>query len=188
MRKARVVSFCLLVALLALPAWATTSVERTEADMVKEASIIITGHCTNLQSQWVGRTLVTLATIQVSEALKGNAGSTVTVALPGGVDSNRRIPVAMNFPAAPVILQKENVLLFLTPQQLVAGSYSVVGFSQGKFTVAEDVQGKKIASQDLSSLNLQGRNGAPRHGAAKTIQIDELRQRIRAAQSGNTQR
>jgi hypothetical protein len=171
-----------LVVILAVPAlWATTAVERTESDMIQESSLIVTGHCTHLQSQWVGRTLVTLATIQVSEVLKGSAGSQVTVALPGGVDSNRRFPVAMSYPAAPVILQQESVLLFLTPQDLVANSYSIVGFSQGKFSLAETPQGKKMATQDLAGLSLQARGGSFHQGSAKTIQIDDLRQRIRQA-------
>ncbi|HTG31978.1 MAG TPA: hypothetical protein VLB76_03530 [Thermoanaerobaculia bacterium] len=178
----------LLVATLAVPAlWATTAVERTENEMVQEAAIIVTGHCTHLQSQWVGRTLVTLATIQVSEVLKGDAGSQVTVVLPGGVDSNRRIPVAMSYPAAPEIFQQENVLLFLTPEDLVAGGYSVVGFSQGKFSLAVD-DGKKVATQDLSGLNLQGHNGSLRRGQGKAIQLDELRARIRQAPAAGRER
>jgi hypothetical protein len=170
----------LLVAGTVIPAaWGTTAVERTEGDMVQEAALIVTGHCTHLQSQWVGRTLVTLATIQVTEPLKGNPGATVTVALPGGVDSHRKFPVAMTYPAAPEIFQQEDVLLFLVPEDLVANSYSVVGFSQGKLTLAENAQGKKVATQDLSALNLQGRTGSIRRGTAKTILLDELRQRIR---------
>jgi len=179
MKKARVVVLCLLTVLAALPAaWATTAVERTESDMIQEASIIVTGRCTGLQSQWVDRTLVTLATIEVSEVLKGNAGSKVTVVLPGGVDSSRRIPVAMSYPAAPAIYQQEKVLLFLTSEDLVAGGYSIVGFSQGKFTLVDGPQGKR-ATQDLSALNLQGHGGSVRRGNAKTIPLDELRARIR---------
>jgi hypothetical protein len=170
----------LLVAILTVPAaQATTAVERSEADMVQEATLIVAGQCTHLQSQWAGHTLVTLATIQVSEVLKGSAGSTVTVALPGGVDVNRRIPVAMSYPAAPVILQQQQVLLFLTPQELVAGSYSIVGFSQGMFSLVQDAQGKSLATQSLNGLKLQGTNGQPRQSSGKTIQLDELRQRIR---------
>jgi len=179
----------LLVATLAVPAlWATTAVERTENDMVQEAAVIVTGHCTHLQSQWVGRTLVTLATIQVSEALKGDAGSQVTVVLPGGVDSNRRIPVAMSYPAAPEIFQQENVLLFLTSEDLVAGGYSIVGFSQGKFSLAENAQGKKVATQDLNGLSLQGRSGSLRRSQGKTIQLDELRARIRQTPAAGRER
>src|SRR3954453_340048 len=179
-RRTALVVLSLAVALAAIPAaWGTTAVERTESDMGQESALIVTGHCTGLQSQWVGRTLVTLATIQVSEVLKGSAGSTVTVVLPGGVDSNRRIPVAMTYPAAPEIFQKENVLLFLTAEDLVANGYSIVGFSQGKFTLVDSPQGKKMATQDLSALNLQGRSGSYSRGTAKTLQLDELRQRIR---------
>jgi hypothetical protein len=178
-----------LVAVLAVStAWATTAVERTEGDMIQESAVIVAGRCTHLQSQWVGKTLVTLATIQVSEALKGSAGRQVTVVLPGGVDSNRRIPVAMSYPAAPAIFQQEDVLLFLTPQDLVAGGYSVVGFSQGKFTLAENAQGKRVATQDLSGLHLQGRDGSLRRGAGKTIQLDELRARIRQAPAAERER
>jgi hypothetical protein len=179
MKKARIAVLGLLIVLAALPtAWATTAVERTESDLIQEASVIVTGRCTGLQSQWVDRTLVTLATIEVSEVLKGSAGSTVTVVLPGGVDSNRRIPVAMSYPAAPEIFQQEKVLLFLSSEGLVAGGYSIVGFSQGKFTLVDGPQGKR-ATQDLSALNLQGGNGSVRRGTAKTIQLDELRARVR---------
>src|SRR5436305_9706238 len=67
----------LLVAAMVVPAvGATTAVERTESDMVQESALIVTGHLTHLRSRWVGRTLVTLATIQVSEAPKGAPGTT----------------------------------------------------------------------------------------------------------------
>ena len=179
----------LLVAILAVPAlWATTAVERTENDMIQEAALIVTGHCTHLQSQWVGKTLVTLATIQVSEVLKGDAGSQVTVVLPGGVDSNRRIPIAMSYPAAPEIFQQENVLLFLTPEDLVAGGYSIVGFSQGKFSLVGTPRGRRWPRRILSGLKLQGRNGSLRRGQGKTIQLDELRARIRQTPAAERER
>jgi hypothetical protein len=56
----------LLAVVLAVPAWATTAVERSEADMIKESAMIVTGRCIHLQSQWAGKVLVTLATIEVS--------------------------------------------------------------------------------------------------------------------------
>jgi len=186
---ARAAVLSLLAAAVALPAaWGTTAVERTESDMIQESALIVTGHCTQLQSQWVGRTLVTLATVQVTEALKGSPGSTVTVVLPGGVDSNRKIPVAMSYPAAPQIYHQENVLLFLVPEDLVANGYAIAGFSQGKFTLAEGPQGKQVATQNLSALNLLGRSGSLQRGTAKTIQIDELRQRIRQTPDAGRER
>jgi hypothetical protein len=161
------------------PAWATTAVERTETDLIEEASIIVTGQCTHLQSQWIDRSLVTIATISVSEVLKGQAGPEVTVVLPGGIDASGRIPVALVYPAAPQIFPQEDVLLFLTPQGLVAQGYAVVGFSQGKLSLGLNTQGQKVASQDLSQLNLQGRTGAVTRGRAKTLLLADLRQKIR---------
>ena len=180
MRHSTKAALCLLVAALAVPAaWATTAVELTVTDMIQEAEIIVTGHCTQLQSQWVDGDLVTLATIQVSEVLKGQAGAQVTVVLPGGVDANRPVPVAMSFPGAPEILQQEDVLLFLAAEGRIANGLSIVGWSQGKFSLVDSPEGgQKIATQDLGALNLQSRTGALRRGAVKTFALAQLRQKI----------
>lgn len=179
MRRAGMIALALLAALAASPLRATTALERSTNDMIQEAQLILTGRCTHVESRWVGRDLVTLATIAVSESLKGQAGSEVTVVIPGGVDSKRPIPIAMTFPAAPTIQLKEDVLLFLTPEEQVAGGFAIVGFSQGKLTVAQDPAGKTLASQNLSGLRLMSRKGALSPGMAKTISIPELRQQIR---------
>jgi hypothetical protein len=180
MRQSTKAALCLLVAALAAPAaWGTLAVELTEADMIQEAEVIVAGHCTQVQSQWVDRDLVTLATIQVSEVLKGQAGSQVTVVLPGGVDANRPVPIAMSFPGAPEISQQEDVVLFLTSEGRVADGYSIVGWSQGKFSLIDDPQsGQKMATQDLGALNLQARNGALRRGSVKTFPLAQLRQKV----------
>jgi hypothetical protein len=170
---------CVLVAVMAMPAWATTAVERTEGDLIREASVIVTGRCVSLQPTWIDRDLVTLATIEVTETLKGNPVSQVTVVLPGGIDTNRPVPVAMTFPAAPEIFMAENVLLFLTAEDRVVNGFAVAGFSQGKFTVVEDAQGKSVATQNLSSLNLQGRKGGITRGTTKAISLDALRHKIK---------
>jgi hypothetical protein len=155
---------------------ATTAVERTETDLINEAAVIVTGRCTHLQSQWLENDLVTLATITVSEVLKGQPGSEVTVVLPGGIDSNRPVPIAMSYPAAPEIYQQENVLLFLVPEDRVASGYAIAGWSQGKFSLTPD---KMQATQDLSGLNLAGRDGRVSRGGGKTLQLDRLRAKIR---------
>lgn len=185
-RVARAVLGLLVAATALMPAWATTAVERTDTDLIQEAAIIVTGHCTRLQSQWLDRTLVTIATISVTEVLKGQAGSEVTVVLPGGIDSHRRVPVAMSYPGAPEIRQQENVLLFLRPESRVPHGYAIVGFSQGKLTVADNGLGQPVASQNLSALNLQGRTGAVSHGRSKTVLLSELRQKIQQTPAGSS--
>lgn len=178
MRHAARAALCLLVAALTVPAgWATTAVELTDAEMIQAAEVVVTGRCVGLQSQWVERDLVTIATISVSEVLKGQAGSQVTVVLPGGIDANRPVPVAMTFPAAPTLQTQEDVLLFLAAEGRVADGWAIIGFSQGKFTVVE-ADGQKVATQDLGALNLQGRHGGLRRGAVKTFPLAQLRAKI----------
>lgn len=184
---ARAVPGLLAAALALTPAWATTVVERTETDLIEEASIIVTGQCTHLQSQWIDRNLVTIATIYVSEVLKGQAGPVVTVVLPGGIDANRRVPVAMTVSGAPQISVQEEVLLFLMPEARVANGFAIAGFSQGKYTLATEAKGQTVASQNLSDLNLQSRSGAVTQGRAKTLLLGDLRQKIQETLSAGRQ-
>jgi hypothetical protein len=178
MRKAARAALCLLIATL-VPAglWATTAVEMSTDDLAQAASLIVSGRVTNVQSTWVNRDLVTLATISVSEVLKGQAGSEITVVIPGGVDMNRPIPIAVSVPAAPQFTDNESTLLFLVDEDQVQDSYAVAGFSQGKFTL-EEVAADKMARQDTSDLNLQRPSGLIVRGGAKAVPYEQLKKQI----------
>jgi hypothetical protein len=127
---------------------------------------------------WVDRTLITLATVSVSESLKGNETSSLVVALPGGVDANRKFPVAMTYPGAPQLRPGENVFLFLTAADEVPGSYTVAGFSQGKFSIITDEDGEQVVSRDLTKLSLQGNNGV-RRGQANLVPLANLKAQVK---------
>ncbi len=181
MRKAVRAALCLLVvSCIPMGAWATTAVEMSTLDMAQEASLIVSGHVTNVQSQWVGRDLVTLTTIAVSEVLKGQAGSEITVVVPGGVDTNRPIPIAMSVPAAPQFQDNEDTLVFLINEDELPNTFAIVGFSQGKFTLVDTPEGK-AASQDTSGLNLAGGAGRITHGGSRTIPYGQLKKQIEGA-------
>ena len=178
-RTARAMAaLCLLLALAVPVLEATTAIEMGPDDMTREAEVIVAGRCTDLRSTRIDRDLVTLATISVSEVLKGEAGSEITVVLPGGADSNRKFPVAMTYPAAPELMLQENALLFLTAEGRVADGYSIVGFSQGKFTIAADPAGKLVASQNLSDLKLRSRQGTTRRGNSQAVPYAQIRQQV----------
>jgi hypothetical protein len=125
---------------------ATTLVKMSTEQMTARASDIVLGVCTDARSVWVGRTLVTLATIAVSESLKGAAQSELTVVLPGGVDAARAVPIAVTYPGAPVIVPRDDVMLFLERGAPVENGLRVVGFSQGKFSIVRDAFGRRFAS------------------------------------------
>ena len=147
-------------------------------DMVAQSDVIAIGNCVETKSVWVDRTLVTLATVSVTENLKGSESSNITVALPGGVDVNRKIPVAMTYPGAPQLTPGENVFLFLTASDEVPGGYTVAGFSQGKFSIVTDDEGEQMVSRDLRQTSLKSDNGIHR-GSSNTIPLSKLKDEVR---------
>lgn len=163
MKRIFYVTGCLLIVAAASLVWKSqaetpqisdqTTLSKEEQkikEMALQSDLIVTGHSVDTESRWIedGRVLVTLATISVGEVVKGEADSTVTVVIPGGTDTNRRIPVAMTYPGAPSISQQEEVFLFLTSTDAVAGSYAVTGFSDGKYSIVEDEAGNKLVSRE----------------------------------------
>jgi hypothetical protein len=194
MKKITLVSCLLIViALLVSTRWATAvdappqdtlpiadtslAVALSVQDMVNQSDVIAIGNCVETRTVWVDRSLVTLATVSVSENLKGTESS-ITVALPGGVDANRKIPVAMTYPGAPQMQPGENVFLFLTATGEVPGSYTVAGFSQGKFSIVTDEDGQQVVSRDLQQTSLKSDNGV-RRGQNSTIPLDTLKNEVR---------
>jgi len=194
MKKITLVSCLLIViALLVSTRWATAvdappqdtlpiadtslAVALSVQDMVNQSDVIAIGNCVETRTVWVDRSLVTLATVSISENLKGTESS-ITVALPGGVDANRKIPVAMTYPGAPQMTPGENVFLFLTATGEVPGSYTVAGFSQGKFSIVTDEDGQQVVSRNLQQTSLKSNNGISR-GQNSAIPLDTLKNEVR---------
>lgn len=179
MKKRFVVVVCLVVLALAVPGlWATTLAKMSNADLTNKAQLIVMGQCLKLQSSWVGRDLVTLVTVSVSEVMKGSERSTVTVVLPGGADADRRVPIAVTYPGAPRIMPDETVFLFLSSESRVADGFAIVGFSQGKFSIVEDADGHKMVSRDLTGVSLQAGTGLS-SGTATAVSLESFKQEIR---------
>lgn len=163
-----------------LPAPVETSLANALSikDMVDQSDLIAIGSCIDTKSIWVEQSLVTLVTVSVAETLKGAELQTVTVALPGGVDANRKFPVAMTYPGAPRITPGENVFLFLTAESDVAGSYTVAGFSQGKFSIVTDENGEQLVTRDLTKTTLKDNNGV-RRGSSNMTPLASLKAEVK---------
>ena len=192
----RLMSCLLLVALVVSGLWVAKAVnfstqedviEATPAtlaaglslqDMSVQSELILTGTCLDTRSQWIDRSLVTLATVSITETIKGAELSTVTVVLPGGVDANGRIPVAMTYPGAPQIAPGEDVFLFLTREEGIADGYTVAGFAQGKYSIVKDQQGAQLVSRDLTKMNLQSGTGIVR-GNRNLVPLSEFKAKVR---------
>src|SRR5262245_6044446 len=153
----------------------------TMREMTQGASLIVTGKCLGTRSQWIDRRLVTLATISVTEAIKNDVGASETfeVVLPGGIDANRRIPLAMTYAGAPQISPDEEVFLFLTTQDEVANGYAVMGFAQGKFSIANDTEGGKVVTRD-QTLPPMERGAGMMRGNRQAVRLSEFIELVRS--------
>jgi hypothetical protein len=147
-------------------------------DMISQSDVIAIGNCVNAQSVWVDGSLVTVATVSVSETLKGAGSETLTVVLPGGIDANRKIPVSMSYPGAPRLTPGENAFLFLTAEPEFGNNYTVAGFSQGKFSIVKDENGEPVVSRDLSEISLRGDNGV-RRGQSNVLPLSSFKEQVK---------
>jgi hypothetical protein len=169
---------CLLLTAATADLAATTARKLSNQELANTADIIVIGRCTDVRPVWENpRTLVTVATVTVTERLKGETTDTISVALPGGIDANRRIPVSVTFAGAPQIRSGEDVFLFLTRNADVGSGHVVLGFSQGKFSIVDDGKGGKAVSRDLTQVTLVGGAGAVR-GAVSLTSLAEFKQEI----------
>jgi len=187
-----VVCSILLLGLVASGLWATRATKQQEAEQIVNTAIpgtvpsmtmkdmalrsakIVSGRCLQTRSTWINRTLYTLATINVDETIKGDESPTLMVAIPGGADATRRIAVAMTYPGAPVIQRQEEVFLFLQPAELIPGSYSVMGYAQGKLSIVEDENSEKLVTRSPAMTQTYKPNGKVR-GA----RLAEFKEQIR---------
>ncbi|TQV86076.1 hypothetical protein FKG94_00510 [Exilibacterium tricleocarpae] len=119
-------------------AWSTSLIKMSSADMVDSAVSIIHGRCTGVTSQWVKGSLVTKATISVTDTLKGIVDREITLVVPGGVDRTRAVPVAVTYPGIPTLTPNEEMILFLENSNRLTNAYSLVGFSQGFYAVVNN--------------------------------------------------
>ena len=147
-------------------------------DLIDRSDVIAIGSCVDTRSVWVNRRLTTMTTISVSETLKGAEQGAITVALPGGIDANRKVPIAMTYPGAHQIAPGEDVFLFLTTSE-TTGAYTVTGFSQGKFSIVKDDNGERFVSRDLSKTMLKDNNGV-RRGSADMTPLSSLKAQVQA--------
>lgn len=156
---------------------ATTARRLSNGQLAQDADVILIGQVGETRSAWEGRTLVTLVTVTVTETLKGAPGQTVTIALPGGSDANRRFPVAMTYAGAPTMQPGEQVFLFLGHDDEIASGHVVLGFSQGKFSIVQDASGAAVVSRDLTAISLQtGAGVVP--GTLTHTSLSEFKQEI----------
>lgn len=165
----------LLLQLAATAAFADISLRLTNQQLTEQSDLILIGRTSGSASRWIDRTLVTAVTVQVTEVVKGFASGQIEVILPGGIDANRAVPIAMTYPGAPRMQPDEEMFLFLSYDTDIPG-YVVTGFAQGKFSIVTQ-QGTRMISRDLRGSQLVEGTGIAR-GSTTLTPLVEFRAEI----------
>jgi hypothetical protein len=121
--------------------------------LVTEARTIVLGRIASLDTEWTEgrRGIETLLSIEVERTLKGSAGDSVTVRVPGG----QMGPYLSVMPGAPRFTEGEEVVLFLAgaPPELP----HILALSQGVFRVVRDPNtGERTVVPELLRASADG--------------------------------
>lgn len=146
-------------------------------DMIAKSTAIVRGRVGASSVSMDGPagrgTIYTHYSVQVLEVLKGAAGGSVDVAVPGGALRNFR----QTFAGAPTLRAGNEYVFFLWTSR--TGLTQIIGLSQGLFTIQSDSGGKVVASRAASGEPMIGPNGGLISDQPRSIPLDELRARIK---------
>jgi hypothetical protein len=140
--KTRLHVGCCAALLLAARASAMVLVPADFAEMVSGSQLVVYGRVVDVRSQMVGarRTIESVVTVAVAQAIKGDPGATVTVRVPGGVVGRyRRVMIG-----APSFRPGEEVVLFLSGRPPAIPM--PFGLSQGVYRVSRDGNGRGLVA------------------------------------------
>jgi hypothetical protein len=152
---------------------ATIIVPADFSEMVAESQLVVHGRVVEVRAQMVGsfRTIESVVTIAVQEAIKGEPGDTVSMRVPGGqIGRYRRFMVG-----APVFRPGEEVVIFLSGR--APAMPMPFGLSQGVYRVSRGADGRSLVAAPVLA---EGRivRGDP---ARRPIEVASFVQRVRAA-------
>jgi hypothetical protein len=138
-------------------------------ELVSVADVIVHGRVATVATEWTEgrRSIETLVTINARDYLKGDAGSTITIHVPGGQLGRYRTVLV----GAPEFTVNDEVVLFLR-----AGR--IVGLSQGAFRVVTDPASGRpaLASPIVTSSSLGQPESVVRGDVRrKPVPLDSLR-------------
>ena len=130
----------------------TVVVAMTLEDLTRQADIVVLGKCETIYSEWgpERKDIFTYISILPDQCIKGKeCTSQLLIRQLGGRVGN----IGLTVPGTPTFHPDEIVVVFL--QMTSSSYYSVIGLSQGKFSVFVNAKdGKSYVKRDLSNIEL----------------------------------
>lgn len=149
-------------------------------DMIARSTSIVRGKVSASNAIASGPVIYTHYTIQVSERLKGQAGSSVDVFVPGGTINGLR----QSFSGAPTLNVGDDFVFFLFSGR--DGRNAIIGLTQGLFALdgSSDPVSTRAASRELM---LDRQTGRPVKDDTMVMRLSDLRSRIASGLKGAAQ-
>jgi len=170
-------AFCAAV-LLAAAALATTVRPVSVETLTQQASTVVEARAMESWSAWDDQQhlIFTYTKFQVSKALKGAPGHTITVKQLGGSARGftQKVSGVRHF------IPGEETVLFLTPSDAHDGSMAVVGLMQGQFRVHRSSAGEATVTNGMPDVQ-QLSNGRVVQYSGDHMSLNDLEQRVKGA-------
>jgi hypothetical protein len=152
-----------LVVAMSAGVGATLEVPVEFGEMVQGSQLVVHGRVVDVRGQQTGdrRSIETIVTVAVADALKGRPGETVTFRLPGGeVGRYRRLIVGV-----PQFTSGDDVIVFLRGS--APAMPTLFGLSQGLYRVGRAADGRAVVAPAPLT--------APATGAERIVRGDPAR-------------
>jgi hypothetical protein len=141
-------------------------------DMIAKSTLIVRGKVARASAAASGPVIYTHYTVQVSERMKGQAGSTIDVTVPGGTANGLR----QTFAGAPTLKPGDDFVFFLYTGR--DGRTTILGLTQGLFAL--DGGADPVSTRSASNeLMLDRRTGRPVKDEVLSMRLSELRGRVK---------
>lgn len=122
---------------------ATTNTELDLTDVTQAATAIVAGEVISSQVEMDGNSPQTLVSVRVTDEIKGDTASTITVVLPGGSYRSGRFRIGETHAGLPRLFANQKNVYFLS-QDTTGGAYQIVGFNQGLATIESSADGDVV--------------------------------------------
>ncbi len=139
------VGMVLVVAVLSVPAFATTVVKLNMQQLVQKSDLIVQGQVQSVYTQWNEQQhlVFTYISIRVDESLKGQGPKSVLIRQVGGSAGT----IQMSIAGTPQFTSGDMAIVFLKDQG--DSTFQVVGMNQGLYKIVQDFAVSNLFGVDL---------------------------------------
>ena len=157
---------------------ASTLLQLSLDDMIRKSSSIVRGKAQRTYTALHGTMIYSHYQIQVSEVLKGTAGSQIDLYVPGGIANG----VRQTYAGAPDLAAGQDYVIFLWTSK--SGVTQVIGLSQGLFGITTSAAGQQMVVRAASTERILNSSGQPVVDSDIQMLLSDLRARIKQVLSG----